>query len=258
MPDRRRAFVRTALAFVLPALLLLAAGCRRDHPRAELRVFAASSLVDVFTEAGARFEAEHPEVGVVLSVAGSQILASQIVEGARADVFASADEFQMDRVGDLFPEPVVFAENRVVLVTPATSTIKRVEDLTRPGVRVVLASESVPAGRYAKQALDRLGLFDRVEPNVVSYEHDVRGVLSKVLLGEADAGIVYATDAASAGDALRTIPLPPEADVRATYLIAARTDSPVSAEARSFVEFMRTGGGAEILRRFSFLTPAPP
>lgn len=243
------------LAFVL---LVCSAGCTRSPgATTEIRVFAASSLVDVITEAGQRFEAEHPGVRVTPSVAGSQILASQILEGAPADVFASADRVQMQRVAAAFAEPAELATNRLVLVTPAAGDIERTEDLTRPGLRVVIASEAVPAGRYAMQALDHLGLSDRVEPNVVSYEHDVRGVLSKVLLAVADAGFVYATDAASAGDALRTIPLPPEAGVRATYLIAVRTDRPVPDAARSFVEFMRTGGGAAILREHGFETPRP-
>ncbi len=253
MPERRGAFVRTVHVVVLPVLLAFAAGCRRDDPRAELRVFAASSLVDVFNEAGARFEADHPDIDFVLSVAGSQILASQILEGARADVFASADRSQMDRVADLFPDPVVFAENRVVLITPAGSDITTPDDLARPGVRLVLASEAVPAGRYARVVLDRQGLLDRV--TVVSLEPDVRAVLTRVAMAEADAGLVYATDAAST-DKVRTIALAPEAEVRAAYVIAPGRDAP--APARAFVAFMRTGAGAEILRRHGFLTPAPP
>ncbi|MBZ0173564.1 MAG: molybdate ABC transporter substrate-binding protein [Phycisphaerales bacterium] len=241
---------------VLLCLCPLLNGCDRPAPGNELRVFAASSLVDVFAEAAPAFEAEHPGARVTTSTAGSQILAAQLLEGADPDIFASADQVQMHRVASLFETPVDFAANRLVIVATPDADVNEPADLTRPGLRVVVASAAVPAGRYANEVLGRLGLLESVETNIVSYEHSVRGVLMKVLLGEADAGLVYATDAASVKKgALSIVEFPQEAAVRATCPIAVHTDARDPALARSFVEFMLTGDGATILRRHGFETP---
>jgi molybdate transport system substrate-binding protein len=178
------------------------AGCRaRPQPGepSEVLVFAAASLGESFQALAADFEAEHPEHRLVFNFAGSNALATQLLEGARADVFASADGLQMQRLEDaglLAGPPRIFARNRMLLIVSDTGAdaIRAPEDLLKPGLRLVLAGPDVPAGRYARQALARAGLWPAAEINLVSEEADVKGVVGKVAMDEADAGIVYATD----------------------------------------------------------------
>jgi molybdate transport system substrate-binding protein len=225
-----------------------------------VRVLAAASLTEAFGEIAAAFEADRPGTRVELSFAGSQMLRTQIEQGASADVFASADHEHADalvRAGLLGPVRV-FARNRLVVVTPAEGArVLSLADLARPGTRVVLAGPSVPAGRYAVAALRRLdaegglgaGFGARVRANVVSEETSVRATLSKVALGEADAGFVYATDASSAPGKIRVLDLP--VDVVAEYPIGvlAGARSPAAA---AFVDLVLGERGQAILRRHGF------
>ncbi|CAN5871039.1 molybdate ABC transporter substrate-binding protein [soil metagenome] len=220
----------------------------------EVTVFAAASLTDAFTEIGQTFEAAHPGATVTFNFAGSQQLSTQIVEGAPADVFASADQRQMDSVVDAgltAGAPAAFAGNRLeIAVEPGNPTgIATLADLARDDVTVVLAADEVPAGRYAREALDAAG----VTAAPVSLETDVRGVLTKVSLGEADAGIVYASDIAAVGDRVDGVEIPDEHNVTAAYPIAALRSAPRSAAGQAFVAMVRSEVGQETLGRHGFL-----
>ncbi|MFZ6181981.1 molybdate ABC transporter substrate-binding protein [Nannocystis pusilla] len=227
--------------------------------KTELHVSAAMSLKEALTDLEAGFEAEHPGVDVVFNFAGSQILAAQIVAGAPADVFASADRAQMERAatsGRMQPARV-FARNRLVIVAPASdASIQGPADLTRPGLRLVLAGEAVPVGAYAREALGRAGVRDAALANVVSNEENVRGVLAKVAGGEADAGVVYATDVTGElADKVRTVAFAGADDVVPAYEIAALADSPQQALAVAFVDRVAGPAGAAALGKRGFLPP---
>ena len=260
------AAVRPVLHLLLGLPLMLGGCVRSSSESVTLTVFAAASLAESFRAIERAYEAEHPGVNIEINVAGSQLLATQLLEGANAQVFASADKPQLDRVDVEFmlDSRREFASNRLVIVVPAGSAIEDLFDLTEPGVRVVLAGESVPAGRYARQALQRVpvdsvDLLGAVERNVVSNETDVREVVAKVRLGEADAGIVYATDVL--GDAkLEARELPVGAEVRARYELAVIVENsrgPLRATAIEFVDFVTSPAGQAILVDHGFGPPLP-
>lgn len=225
----------------------------------ELTVAAAMSLKEAFLELEREFEAAHPGVDVVFNFAGSQILAAQIVAGAPADVFAAADHAQMERAaatGRLQPARV-FSKNRLVIITPAGDTrVQTPADLARPGLRLVLAGKGVPIGVYSRAALARVHVREAALANLVSSEDDVRGVVGKVVTGEADAGIVYATDITEAvADRLRAVPFAGADEVVPAYEIAALSDSPTPALAAEFVDAVLGPPGAAALQRHGFLAP---
>lgn len=253
----------------LPPLLLSVAllgpgGCTRSRDTQTITVFAAVSLTESFRAIEQAFEVEHPGVDVELNFAGSQLLATQLLEGASAQVFASADAAELDRV-DAELELAgrrAFASNRIVIAVPVGSAIEGVGDLTEPGVRVVMASEAVPAGRYARLALDQVpvdsvDLRGAVERNVVSNEADVRAVVAKLRLGEADAGLVYATDVIGDPELeLRELPF----QVAAQYELAVIADNSRDqqrATALAFVDFITSPAGQAILAERGF-GPATP
>jgi molybdate transport system substrate-binding protein len=226
-----------------------------------IRVFAASSLTEAFGEIALAFEADHPGTKVEASFAGSQVLRTQIEQGARADVFASADLEHASALAGagLLGPPRVFARNRLVVVVPGEAArVASLAGLARPGTRIVVAGPAVPAGRYAAEALRRLdgegglgpGFGARVLANVVSEETNVRAVLSKVALGEADAGFVYRTDAATAGGKVRVLELP--AGVVAEYPIGVLRRARDRQAAEAFVEMVLGERGQAILRRHGF------
>ena len=235
-------------ACVLAAALALAAGCGgSDDDR--LEVFAASSLRDVA-----------PEVDPAprYTFAGSDELAAQIRDGAPADVFLSASAAPLEqlRSAGLVEAPFVFASNRLVVVVPEGNPagLEGFDELVRPGVKLVLGGEGVPIGDYAREALAAAGFATALE-NVVSLEQDVKGVLGKVALGEADAGIVYTTDVRAAAEDVRELAIPDDAqpDVRyyAAVVIAGDTD-----RAAKFVKRLAGGEGGRALRAAGFL-PVP-
>jgi molybdate transport system substrate-binding protein len=230
-----------ALAVVALALAGCGGGAEDD-----LTVFAASSLADVAP-------AVDPKAAVALG--GSNDLAAQIRDGADADVFlsASAGPVTALREAGLVEAPFVFASNRLVLVVPAANPgrIGGLADVARPGVKLVLGATGVPVGDYAREALAAAGLDD-VE--VVSLEDDVKGVLGKVALGEADAGIVYATDARAAGEDVRTVQIADELQPEVRYY--ATLVSPASSEGRAYLDRLLGAEGVEALRAAGFL-PVP-
>lgn len=227
---------------LLVVLVLSSAGCADDGPT--VTVLAASSLTDAFDVIERDLEARL-DADVRVSVAGSQQLATQVIEGAPADVLATADDVQMQRVVDeglVAGVPAVFARNRLVVVTSGPGVeVHGLPNLDDPGIDVVLAAPEVPAGRYARQALDAIGLD--VDP--VSLEPSVRAVLSKVSLGEADAGIVYATDIPPRGPdrdvSVRELPRGVGPEV--AYSIAALTDAPHPDLARAVVDHVLSPEG---------------
>jgi len=230
-----------------------------------LSVYAAASLVEVFGEIGQAFQETNPGVQVLFNFAGSQQLAQQIVLGANADVFASANPEQMEVLvdqGQAARQDVhVFATNHLVVVFPAPNPglLMDLEDLARPGLKLVIAAPQVPAGAYALSFLEMAGESTEfghefriaVLANVVSQEENVRAALSKVELGEADAGIVYASDAARASN-VGTLDIPPEMNPTVTYPIAVLRQSSNASMAHAFVDFVRSPYAASILMRYGF------
>jgi len=239
----------------IAAAAVLLAGCDRDD-RPAVRVFAAASLTAPFTELVRVFDERHPDVRVELHLAGTHQLVLQLNEGAPADVFASADHVQMQRVvdaGHAVTAPRPFASNALTIVTPEHNP-KRIEtlaDLARDDVTCLLCSPNAPAGRYARMALERA----EVEVTSASDEPSVRAVASKVQLGVADAGIVYRTDALAAGARLHEVPIPEHFNVTATYPIVATDTGDQTAIAQEFLAFVLGAEGRAILTRHGFRTP---
>jgi molybdate transport system substrate-binding protein len=219
-------------------------------------VSAAASLTDAFAEIEAAFEAIHPGVDVVLNLGGSSSLRTQILEGAPVDVFASADASVMDQVlgaSLVSGAPRVFARNRLQIAVPAGNPagIRGLGDFADPRLRLGLCAETVPCGGFAREALERAG----VVPALDTEEPDVRALLTKIELGELDAGITYRTDVASAQDAVEGIDLPPEADVTAEYTIACLRYAPNPDAADAFVRFVLSEDGRAILVGNGFILP---
>jgi molybdate transport system substrate-binding protein len=239
-----------------------------DQTTQGLTIFAAASLTDAFTELGASFEQSHGDVTLQFNFGGSQNLRTQIEQGARADVFACADPVEMGALasGGLVGKSAsrVFLTNQMIVVMPAGNPagITSLADLGAPGLKIVLAAEEVPAGRYARQAIENLGeVFGptfpgRVLENVVSNEDNSRQVVAKVELGEADAGIVYVSDAVAA-HTLQTLRIPDAANVAAQYQIAALTDAARPQLAEAFIAHVLSSEGQTVLRRWGF-TPILP
>jgi len=235
-----------------------------------LTVFAAASLTGAFTDIGHNFESTHPGVRVIFNFAGSQTLSTQITQGAAADVFASANQLEMDKVvaASLAAQgaPRDFVTNRLVIILPTTNPAKvqSLQDLARPGLKLVLADATVPAGKYARQFLERASQNARYGPeysaqvlaNIVSDETDVKQVVAKVQLGEADAGIVYVSDASAAPE-LKTIEIPEDLNVSATYPIVALTQAAQVDLAAEFVAEVLSPDGQSILKKWGFIPITP-
>lgn len=251
--------------FKLAALSLLSlVGCSKEAAPpsrpTEVVVFAAASLTESLTEVARAFEAARPGTTVRLNFSGSQTLAAQILDDAPADLFLSADKRWMEQVqhaGSVVESHVLLRNSMVIVATSKDSlAISSAADLARPGLRIVLAAEQVPAGRYAREALDKLGIRSAAESNVVSSELDVKGVLGKVLLGEADAGMVYATDVRPEMlDRVRVIALPDSAQVRAEYFAGRLADCPNPADAQAFLQFMGSPEADAVFLRYNFELP---
>lgn len=253
----------------LLALSTLALGCERAESRdngatpaeSEVVVFAAASLRDVFNQLGKRFEASHPGSRVIFNFAGTQELRTQLEHGARADVFASADQRHMAelRQASLVSEPVLFARNEPVVVVAEHSAarIRTFADVPN-AERIVLGAPDVPIGRYTLQILDRAAATSgadyrsRVEARVVSRELNVRQVFAKVALGEADLAFVYRSDAAAAASRVGVVTIPAEINVLADYPIATLNDAPHPVLARAWVDLVLAPEGQRALEAAGF------
>lgn len=241
---------------MLVPLLTALASCGSESATTTLQVSAAASLTGAFTEIEKAFELANPDVDVVLNLASSSDLVTQIIEGAPVDVFASADTKNMDKVAEadlIDGDPRVFATNSLrIIVAPGNPLdITSLADLARPGLVYVTCDPNVPIGRYAQEVLDAAG----VDVRPASFEENVKGIVAKVTAGEADAGIVYTTDVLAAGDRAEGVDIPADLNVSARYPIAAMKSADSSAAARRFVDFVDSSAGAAILIRFGFGAP---
>jgi len=238
------------------ALVVLAAGCGSSGGTSGTAasgdapvVLAASSLTEVF-------QAIDPDAK--FSFGGSDELASQIEEGAPADVYAAASPKYPTQLNEdgLVGEPQIFATNRLVIVVPSGNPagIQSVADLAKPGVKVVVGAEGVPIGDYTRTVLETMGQ-NAVLDNVVSNEDDVKGVLAKVASGDADAGFVYVTDAKAAGGDVEAIELPDSAQAKVEYPIAIVTDAAHTEAAQQLVDLVMSDEGQQKLREAGFGPP---
>jgi molybdate transport system substrate-binding protein len=228
-----------------------------------LTVFAAASLTDVFTELGDQLMADHPGLEIRFNFAGSSALAAQLVEGAPADVFAAADEAQMARVEDdgLIAASEVFAENPLMLVVPREnpagvtlpeSGTPRLSELITADATVAVCAPEVPCGAAAAEVLEKSGLADAPD----TYEDDVRAVLTKVQLGEVDAGLVYVSDVHAAGDTILAFAFREAPQAVNRYPIGALDDSANRAAARAFVDLVLADAGQAALADAGFQPPS--
>ena len=257
--------------YLVVFLSLITCACGRSNSNSEprtLTVYAAASLTEAFTEIGEAFERDHLGVRVVFNFGGSQNLRTQIEQGAPADVFASANIKEMDAlVAGNFVEtsaPKIFLTNQLVVILPKENPagIVSLEDLSKSGLKLVLAAEEVPAGRYARQILDNLNTQfgaeykDKVLANVVSNEDNIRQAVTKVQLGEADASIVYVSDAVAVPE-LPKIEIPADVNVIAEYPIAPIVGSAYPKLANQFIDYVLSSVRQATLKKWGF-TPVVP
>jgi molybdate transport system substrate-binding protein len=253
--------------FLFLAVTVALSACGAPAPVVDsqtLTVFAAASLTDALDEIGKAFEASNPGVNVTFIFGASQTLRTQIEQGAQADVFASANIREMDALvaGNLVAagSPEIFLTNQLVVIMPANNPagLGELADLSGSGLKLVLAAKEVPVGNYSLQALDKInaalgnGFKDKVLANVVSYENTVKQVVAKVQLGEADAGIVYLSDAVAAPD-LQTIAIPGESNVVARYPLAVLNQSDQPGLARAFIDYVLSTEAQSIFKKWGFL-----
>jgi molybdate transport system substrate-binding protein len=250
-------------AVVSAALMTGLVGCGPKSPSSQtspasgkVMVFAAASLKPAFTQIGQQFKNQNPGIGVDFEFAGSSDLATQLTQGAIADVFASADTAQMDKVskaGLLAGGPTNFASNTLVIVTAPGNpkTINSFADLANPGLNVVICQQPVPCGAATQRVEDSTGV--RLHP--VSEELSVTDVLNKVTSGQADAALVYVTDAKSAGNRVATVNFPEAARAVNVYPIAALKKAPMAGQAQKFVDLVTSPAGEQVLARAGFAKP---
>ena len=246
---------------ILTLVAFLAGACASPNPTGSpeiknLTVFAAASLTDSFAKAGNEFAKSNIRVRFTFNFGSSSTLATQITNGAPADVFASADEANMQKIVDADlaeGTPIVFSTNRLEIAVASGNPkkIASLTDLARPDVALVLAAPTVPAGKYALEALTKAG----VTAKPVSQEVDVRAVLNKVSLGEADAGIVYVTDVKSAAGRVTGVDIPEQHQVIARYPVAAVKGTNNADLAHRFVDFLASPAGQSVLADFGFSKP---
>lgn len=277
--QRVSALARFAILTVLLVLISALSACgsatgsgtptATSAPPVTLNVFAAASLTNAFKEIGQNFQTAHPNVTVTFNFAGSNALAAQINQGAPADVFASANQRQMNNVVKAGAADAsaskVFARNLLVVITPKNNPaqITTLQDLAKPGIKLVLAAPSVPAGQYAVDFFAKASADpsftpdykDKVTKNVVSQEADVESVVTKVAQGEADAGIVYVTDALANVSQLNEITIPANLQTVAVYPIAPLKGSKNAATAQQFVDYVLGSEGQAIMAKYGFMPP---
>jgi molybdate transport system substrate-binding protein len=252
-----------------PALMLAACGDDDDDESSstteapaegstlegDLTVFAAASLTDAFDEVGAAFEEANPDVSIEFNYGASSALREQILAGAPADVFASANTSNMDQVVEAgaATDPEDFVTNQLQIVVPAGNPagVTGPDDFATADLLIGLCAEEVPCGEFGREALANAQVNLSVDTN----EPDVRALLTKVEAGELDAGIVYVTDVMAAGNAVGGIEIPADVNVTATYPIAALSDAGNAEVAAAFVEFVLSDDGQEILESYGFGSP---
>jgi len=230
-------------------------------------IFAAASLSDAFSQIKTDVEAANTSARLTINYAGSPTLRAQLAQGARADVFASADTATMDGAradGSIEGLPSIFAHNKLTVVLPADRPkVATLQDLATPGIKIVIEQPAVPAGAYSRQALDKMskdpafgaGFSAKVLANVVSQEPDVKSVLSRIQLGEADAGMLYVSDvgALAAKNEVRTVAIPDRFNVVADYPLAVVKDAPNAAAARAFLAYVLSPAGQAAVEKNGLL-----
>lgn len=224
--------------------------------RGDLLVSAAASLTDAFIDVASAFEASNPGVDVAVNFGGSSALREQIIEGAPVDVFASANMSNMDKVveaREVAGKPQIFATNLLQIAVPTGNPagITGLQDFNRQELLIGLCAEAVPCGDFARQAFALAG----VVPAVDTYEPDVRALITKIEVGELDAGITYVTDVASAGGSVAGVDIPIDQNVVAEYPIAALANAPHGDIAEAFVAFVLSDVGEAILAEYGFSSP---
>ena len=248
--------------------MLALTACATPSGERTVTVFAAASLTEVFNEMGREFERLNEGAKVRLSYQASSTLRIQLEQGAEADVFASADEFNMDLARDadvISGDPVVFARNRLAVIVPgAASEVAALADLAKPGLRVVAGDDATPFGRYTNTAFERLAIDPEFGPafrdaavsNIVSKEANVRRAVAKVEIGEADAALAYVTDTGGAGRGdLVPIPIPERYSGPIRYPIAVVDGAASPGLAEDFITFILSKEGHAVLQRHNFLPP---
>jgi len=234
-----------------------------------LTVFAAASLTEAFNEIGQGFQ-QSTGVKVTFSYGASSTLQTQLAQGAKADIFASADQPNMDKAkqaGVIDGPDQLFVKNKLAVIFPKANPakIQSLQDLAKPGIAFVLTDPSVPIGNYARQALQKMaqdpsfgaGFDQKVLANLKSQEANVRAVVSKVQLGEADAGITYTTDVTpDAAKDVQSIVIPDQFNIIATYPIAVVKGAGNGAAARAFIAYVRSAPGQAVLKKWNFITDA--
>jgi molybdate transport system substrate-binding protein len=255
LPGNRRLLVALVSIAAVLVLAAMATASTRTHAsaRAQLTVYAAASLTDVFPKI---------DPSPKYSFGGSNALEAQIAMGAPADVFASANMLlpaQLHAKG-LCSQPVVFTRNTLVIVVPKANpkNIHSIYDLTKPGVKLDVAAPGVPVGSYTLQVLRNMNLTAAVTKNIVSQETDVREVLAKVALGEADAGFVYSTDARTVSGQVTVLKVPAWAQPKVQYGICVVANSPNKTEAQAFVSKVLSKAGQAKLLSYGFLPRVKP
>jgi molybdate transport system substrate-binding protein len=243
------------LSLLIIALVALSA-CGRGSAQGELIVSAAASLTDAFREVESAFEDVNPDVDVVLNLGASSALREQILEGAPADVFASANTSNMNQVaeaGGVDGEPEIFVTNLLQIAVPTGNPagVTGLQDFARDELLIGLCAEDVPCGEFGREALASAGVTPAIDTN----ETDVRALLTKIEAGELDAGITYVTDVMSTGGTVEGIEIPEENNVVAEYPIAALAAAPNPEAAAAFVEFVLSDDGQAILTGYGFSSP---
>jgi molybdate transport system substrate-binding protein len=223
-----------------------------------LNVFAAASLTEAFTQLARTYQSDHPGWTVRLNFAGSDQLAAQIEQGVPADVYAAANPKYPEQLQgkNLLGDTTNFATNSLVLIVPPDNPahITSVDDL-KNGAKLVVGDPAVPVGSYTETVLGNLGISDS-DLNIVSKEQDVKSVLSKVELGEADAGFVYVTDALSAGEKVKELQLPAAAEATAVYPIGIVSSSKQSQAAQQWIDLVTGTEGQKVLQDLAFGPPS--
>ncbi len=256
LSPRRAPSPRWLIVTITVTLLGTSCGGGDGSGRESMLVFAAASLTDAFTDIAAAFEADHPEVDVDLVYAGSSSLREQIIEGAPADVYASANISNMDLAvdaGEVAAAPRTFASNVLQIAVPASNpgNVEALDDLADPNLLIGLCVATAPCGASAREVLVRAG----VAASVDTEEPDVRALLTKIGEGELDAGLVYLTDVIAGGDRVKGIEVPASDEVDSLYSIAITSRSPNRRTAAAFIEFVLSPTGRDILTGYGFGVP---
>ena len=248
--------MRNIRQIITACVLGMVIACSGSSVEGELLVSAAASLTDAFAEVEAVFEEENPDVDVVLNLGSSSALREQILEGAPADVFASANTSNMDQVaeaGELSGDAEIFATNSLQIAVPTgnPAEVTGLEDFAREELLIGLCAEDVPCGDFGRQALENAGVIPSIDTN----EPDVRALLTKIEAGELDAGITYVTDVLSASGTVEGVDIPAEVNVVAEYPIATLAGAPNPDAAAAWVEFVLSEEGQAILTGYGFTSP---